>query len=178
MVYITSENTPESLSTKMESIGRNVSTYLKAGAFQIFPLESSSHDPHPDLSMEYLVQGVEQLPSQHEVILMDSITDVAVDSQDKTIINFFSRCKRLCSDGRTVILTLHPDIFEDRLLTRIRAVCDAHFSLTSEKQGNKLVKTLEVQKVHGAELITDNVFNFEVVPGIGMRAYLTTTIRV
>jgi len=128
--------------------------------------------------MEYLVQGVEQLPSQYEVIIVDSISDVAADSQDKTIMNFFSRCKRLCSDGRTIILALHPNIIDDRLLTRIRAVCDAHFSLTVEKQGNKLVKTLAVRKVHGAELITDNVFNFEVVLEIGMRAYLSTTIKV
>ena len=124
-----------------------------------------------------MVQGVEQLPSQYEVILVDSITDVVADSRDKTIMNCFSRFKRLCRDGRTIILALNPDIFEDRLLTRIRAVCDAHFSLTVEKQGNKLVKILEVRKVHGAEVITDNVFNFEVVPELGIRNSMPTTIK-
>ena len=170
VAYITSDSTATGLSNNMESIGLNVSHYLRAVTFQIFPLELKTADPHPELSVEYLAQGIERLPGRSEVIIVDSITDVATDSQEGAIISFFSRCKRLCSDGRTVILAVRSDVFEDNLLTRLRALCDAHFNLSVEKRENKLVKVLEVGKVHDGELNTDNVFGFEVVPEIGMRA--------
>ena len=55
VAYITSENTVASLSNKMKSIGLSMSEHLRAGAFQIFPVEPTAHDPHPELSMEYLI---------------------------------------------------------------------------------------------------------------------------
>ena len=162
----------------MKSIGLGVSENLRAGAFQIFPVDPTSHDPHPELSVEYLAQGIERLPVKYEVIIVDSITDVAADTDDKTILRFFSRCKRLCSNGRTVILTVHSNILDDKALIRLRALCDADLILTVENLGIRLVKVLEVRKLHGAELNTDNIFNFEVVPEMGIRVSTTTTIKV
>ena len=178
VAYVTSENTVASLSSKMKSIGLNVSEHLRTGALQIFPLDPTAPDPHPELSMEYLAQGIERLPSQHELIIVDSITEVAIDSQDRATLRFFSRFKRLCSNGRTVILTVHCDILDEKLLIRLRALCDAHFSLTVNQSQLKLVHVLEVRKLHGAELNTDLVFNFEVVPELGIRVNMATTIKV
>ena len=178
VAYITSENTVASLGSKMKSIGLNVSEDLRSGALQIFPLDPTAPDPHPELSMEYLAQGMEQLPRQHELIIVDSITEVAADVQDRAIMGFFSRCKRLCGNGRTVILTVHYDIVDEKSLTRLRALCDAHFNLTVGQSGLKLVHVLEVRKVHNAVSNTDGLLNFEVVPEMGIRASLATTFRV
>ena len=166
------------MSTKMKSIGLNPSEHLRAGTFQIYPLDPTAHDPHSELSMGYLAQGIEHLPIQYEVIIVDSITDVAADTDDRAILSFFSRCKRLCGNGRTVILTVHSNILDDKSLIRLRALCDADLNLTVANVGIKLVKALEVRKLHGAELNTDNVFNFEVMPEIGMRLATITTVKV
>ena len=178
VAYITSENTVTSLSNKMESIGLYVANYLKSGELQIYPLDPSGPDPHPELALEFLAQGIERLPSHHQVIILDSISGIAANSQESAMLSFFSRCRRICGSGRTVILTIHQNIFEDKLLNQLRALCDAHFSLSVQNVGNKLVKVLEVRKVHSAELVTDNVFKFDVVPGIGMRVNTTTKIAV
>ena len=178
VAYITSENTAASLSNKMKSIGCDASEQLRAGTFQIYPLDPTANDPHPELSMEYLAQGIERLPIQYEVIIVDSITDIAADTDDRALLSFFSRCKRLCSNGRTVILTVHSNILDEKSLIRLRALCDADLNLTVENVGSRLVKVMEVRKLHGAELNTDNVFNFEVVPGIGIRLLMISTIKV
>ena len=177
MAYITTENTAATLSHKMDSIGLHVSQDLQPGRFQIFSLELSSSDPHPEFSMENMAYGIERLPSQYEVIIVDSITDVAADCQDRAIKSFFSRCKRLCSNGRTIILTIHPDIFEDKLLTRLRALCDAQLSLSVERQGEKLLNVMEVRKVHNAKLDTGNVVSFEIRPEIGIRIVPIRNVR-
>jgi archaellum biogenesis ATPase FlaH len=77
-----------------------------------------------------------------------------------------------------VILTVHSNILDEKSLIRLRALCDADLNLTVENIGIRLVKVLEVRKLHGAELNTDNVFNFEVVPDMGIRGMLTKTIKV
>ena len=41
--------------------------------------------------------------------------------------------------------------------------------LRSEEMGQKLVRTLEVTKIRGADKTTGNIISFEVEPGWGMR---------
>jgi flagellar protein FlaH len=48
-------------------------------------------------------------------------------------------------------------------------VCDAHFKLVIENVGDKLVKTLEVAKIRGAQQNTGNILTFDVEPGVGMK---------
>ena len=73
------------------------------------------------------------------------------------------------ADGTTVVTIIHSHGLTRELLTRIRSLCDAHLQLRTEEAGNKLVKTLEVTKVRGAEQTTGNIVSFEVEPGWGIR---------
>ena len=59
--------------------------------------------------------------------------------------------------------------FDERIMVRLRALCDVHFRLSVEKFGQKLLKTLEVCKVHNAELDTGKIVNFDVKPGFGIQ---------
>ena len=55
------------------------------------------------------------------------------------------------------------------MLIRLRALCDVHLRLSVDHIGAKLVKSLEVCKVHNAVLDTVNLIRFEVVPKVGMQ---------
>jgi flagellar protein FlaH len=68
-----------------------------------------------------------------------------------------------------VIVVIHSHGLTRDLLIRIRSLCDAHLQMHTEEVGNKLVKTLEVTKVRGAEQHTGNIISFEVEPGWGIR---------
>ena len=81
----------------------------------------------------------------------------------------FSSSKRICSGGKTIVLVAHSDAFNEQMLIRLRSLCDAHLSLRVEKSGAKLLKTLEVHKIHNAELLTGNIVGFEVEPKAGIR---------
>ena len=60
---------------------------------------------------------------------------------------------------------------------RISSMCDAHFKLTIENVGDKLMKTLEVCKIRGANASTGNIISFDIEPGIGMRIIPFTKAR-
>ena len=55
------------------------------------------------------------------------------------------------------------------LLAGIRSMCDGQLQGRTEEVGQKLVKSLLVIKVRGAERSTGSIVSFEVEPGWGMR---------
>ncbi len=75
----------------------------------------------------------------------------------------------MCRDGRTIILVADSSTFEEKTLVRLGALCDVQLRMGVEKVGTKLVKSLEVCKVHNAEMGTGSIVPFDVQPGLGMR---------
>ncbi len=81
---------------------------------------------------------------------------------------------------RLVVLSLEIAIFVCilELLIRLRALFDTVLALSAQDVGTKVVKTLVVRKLHGAEFAASNVLTFDVEPGLGIQVVRTTTIKV
>jgi len=132
---------------------------------RVFPIETSRLGREaPSL----LIQAMKS-EKRRDMIFVDSLTSSIPQSSDKEVLGLFEESKRLCGDGTTVVTIIHSHGLTRELLTRIRSLCDAHLQLRTEEVGNKLVKTLEVTKVRGAEQTTGNIISFEVEPGWGIR---------
>ena len=176
--YFTSGTTSKDLIAQMSSIGMDVSAYLLEGDLRIYSVEETAPGDGPDESMALLAAGIQGLESQHEVIIVDSISSLASYSQDRAILEFFSTCKRLCEAGRTIIVVAHPYAFNENMLRRLRTLSDGYLSLSVEKIGAKLVKSLEVRNMHNAELHTANTITFQVVQGSGIRVVPSSRVQV
>ncbi len=100
---------------------------------------------------------------------MDSLTGLVTHSDERYVIDFFSACKQMCDYGRTIIAVVHSYAFDDKMLIRIRSLCDAHRVLRMEQVAEGLVKVMEVAKVRNADQSTGNIITFDVVPGMGMK---------
>ncbi len=160
-----SENSVKSLVKQMRSLNMDVLDYLLLDKLRIFPIETAR------LGREAPPMLLKAMKNERgrEMILVDSLTSSIPSSSDKEVLGFFEDSKRLCADGTTVMVIIHTHGLTRELLTRLRSLCDAHLQLRTEEVGNKLVKTLEVTKVRGAEQTTGNIVSFEVEPGWGIR---------
>ncbi|CAG0984667.1 Alkaline phosphatase synthesis transcriptional regulatory protein PhoP [Anaerolineae bacterium] len=161
----TSENSVKSLVKQMRSLNMDIMDYLLLDRLRIFPIETSRLGKEAPPT---LLKAMKQEKGR-EMIFIDSLTSSIPASSDREVMGFFEDSKRLCGDGTTVITIIHSHGLTRELLTRIRSLCDAHLQLRTEEVGNKLVKTLEVTKVRGAEQTTGNIISFEVEPGWGIR---------
>jgi archaeal flagellar protein FlaH len=161
----TSENSVKSLVKQMRSLNMDILDYLLLDKLRVFPIETSrlGKDAPPTL------MAAMKREKGREMIFIDSLTSSIPSSSDKEVLGFFEDSKRLCGDGTTVLGIIHTHGLTRELLTRIRSLCDAHLQLRTEVVGNKLVKTIEVTKVRGAEQTTGNIVSFEVEPGWGIR---------
>ena len=164
----TTENTIKSLLKQMESLSLDVSDFFIFGNLKIYPIHVEGVEWAADIPfLDYIIADVKS--KQQEVIVLDSLTVFVSDATEADILNFFAACKNLCDQGKTILITVHTFAFNEELLTRVRSICDAHLSLKKEEVGEKLVKTIEVAKIRGAQKTTGNVIAFEVEPQFGLR---------
>ena len=101
--------------------------------------------------------------------MLDSITDLAGSCPEQAVIGFFSTCRRLGNQGRTIFVAVHSYAFGSEMFSRLRTLCDGYLTLGSEQVRGKSVRTLEVNKINTTELNRDNMISFVVEPEVGMR---------
>jgi flagellar protein FlaH len=170
MAYYTTENTVKSLISQMSSLNLDVTDYFLCDRMRIYPLETSSvKETETKRAFRSLINHFESLPERFKLAVVDSLTGLVSHSDDRSIIDFFAGCKQLCDQGRTIIAVVHSYAFDDRMLIRVRSLCDAHLVLKMEQVGERLIKIMEVAKVRNADQSTGNVVSFDVEPGMGMK---------
>ena len=168
--YYTTENTVKSLMTQMSSLNLDVTDYFLCDRLRVYPLETSSlTETDTPRAFQNLIDHFDSLPVRFNLTVIDSLTNLVAHSDDRAIIDFFAGCKQLCDRGRTIIAVVHSHAFDDRMLIRVRSLCDAHLVLKVEQVGERLIKIMEVAKVRNADQSTGNVISFDVEPGLGMK---------
>ena len=170
VAYYTTENTVKSLMSQMSSLNLDVTDYFLCDRMRVYPLEVNAlQETDTQRAFQTLLDHFQCLPERISLTVVDSLTGLVAHSDDRAIIDFFASCKRLCDMGRTLIAVVHSYAFDDRMLIRIRSLCDAHLILKMEQVGERLIKILEVAKVRNADQSTGNVISFDVEPGLGMK---------
>ena len=168
--YYTTENTVKSLMTQMSSLNLDVTDYFLCDRLRVYPLEMpSNQESDTKQAFRILLDHFDSLPVRFKLTIVDSLTGLVSHSDDRSIIDFFASCKQLCDRGRTIITVVHSYAFDDRMLIRIRSLCDAHLVLMVNQVGERLIKIMEVAKVRNADQSTGNIISFDVEPGMGMK---------
>ena len=167
--YFTSEYTAKSFATQMNSIGLDVSKYAKEDKLSLFPVQSPTSGEDSGPLMAALALDLGYVAIDHKLIVVDSITDLAVSSQPQSLISFFSACKGVCDRGATIVVVSQSYAFDSNILARLHSLCNAHLNVRVGKLRDKLVRMLEIVKVDNMDLDRDNVISFEVEPKMGMK---------
>ncbi len=178
VAYYTTENNVRSLITQMNSLSLHVLDHFLADYLRIYPLTFHGSLQGGHKPFYVLTNHFSRLPREFKLIIVDSITLLVSHSDPVSIIDFFSRCKGLCDDGRTIILVAHSYAFEEEMLARTRSLCDARFRLKLEQVGDRMIKLMEVLKVRGADRPTGDVVSFDIEPRLGMRIIPLAKARV
>ena len=168
VVVFTTENTVKSLNSQMSSLGLHILDYLLLGWLKIYPMKSSLVKEDPQKTVDTVLDTMNKAAG-YDLFIIDSLTSFISQAGGEITMSYFERCKALCDKGKTVVNVTHSYAFEQDFLVRLRSMSDAHLRLTIEKIGDKLVKSLEVDKIRGAAQSTGNILVFDVEPEIGMK---------
>jgi flagellar protein FlaH len=165
LTLLTTENSVKSLIRQMRSLSLDVLDFFLLRRFRILPLQVAEMGPNAAQKLLAIMERQRHT----EIIFVDSLTSAVAHARAEEILRFFEGCKRLCGQDKTVAIVVHSHAISGELLVRLRALCDAHLQLHTEEMGDRLVRTMEVTKIRGADKVTGNIVSFEVEPGWGMR---------
>lgn len=175
----TTESTVKSFLKQMESMSLDISDYYAWGYIRVFPLHVVGFDWDESDMQGILGRLVKHMQSSKaEVIIIDSLTLFSEYASTDMVMTFFTNCKTLVDNGKTILITLHTYAFEEDSLVRIRSTCDAHLVMKKSLIGDKYVMVMEVGKVRGARKTTGNLVSFEVHPGYGMKIIPMSVAKV
>ena len=161
---LTTENTVKSLIRQMDSLNLGILDHLLLRKLSIFPVRAmKARDGLGALRDAILNQA------DRDLVIIDSLTSFIADTTVGRVVAFFEECKDFCNEGLTLMVVVHSHALDHSTLIRVGSLCDAHLRLAIETVGQKLMKTLEVAKVRGANLTTGNIVTFDVEPGWGMK---------
>jgi len=171
----TTENTTPSLFRQMTSLALGIDDFFIVGRINVYPVPNSFTEEQSRRIFKLLLDHIAH--SAADVVIVDSLTAFVTHASEAETLDFFSRAKDLCDQGRSLILTMHSYASTEQLLTRLRSMCDAHLRLRVEEVGTQLIKVLEVAKVRGAAKSTGNIISFDVEPNLGMRIIPVTKAK-
>ena len=147
VAYYTTENTVKSLMSQMASLDLDVTDYFLCDRMRVYPLDvNTAEEDDTKAAFQGLIDHFDSLPTRFVLEIVDSLTALVAHSDDRAIIDFFAGCKQLCDQGRTIIAVVHSYAFDDRMLIRVRSLCDAHLVLKMEQVGERLIKIMEVPR--------------------------------
>ena len=175
VVCYSSEETAQSLVSQLRSLGKDVDKCPPGYKLSVIPLENPDPVEGGDTLLSALAMAIEHLPGGSDLIVVDAITNQLSFSGEQAVIGFFASCKRICAKGKTIIVVAHSSMFDEKMMVRVRAICDGNLLLSVEQVREKYVQMLQVRKVHQAVQPTGNIINFEVLPEIGIQVQFFTT---
>ncbi len=167
VVLYSNENTKESLLSQMDSLGMDVADHFARGKLQVLDIPASRLDEQTSPNLEMLLRDIHRL-KDCDLVVVDSLTGFLGRPADDEVIPFLTHCKQFYSQGKTVVTTVHSNVFSDSALGRMISICDVYLRLRIETAGDRLVKRLEVNKVRGASKVTGRIITFDVEPGVGI----------
>ena len=159
------ENTVKQYLQKMKSITFNFTRAFVRNQILFVPVYIKDAKWSKENSERILAEIKEYMIKKsdaYDVIIIDSISPMILNSNEETILNFLSFCKETVGKGKTVIITSHSSDFSKAANTAIIGASDVYLKLGLMTVGDKEVKTLKAIKMLGAKDTPESGFAFEV----------------
>jgi len=177
---ITTEAKVREYLSMMESIRLNVYRYFMGGKLRIYPLHVRSGEWSDEtliLFMNLIKLFLEKRRNNYDFTVIDSLSALASKTSRSEFLTFITRIKNIVSEGKTVVLTFHPNFVSEDLLRELRASSDVYIILKNVNVFGMSVKSLEVVKIWGTGGKKKSVL-FEVVPHMGLRIVPIAGVKI
>ncbi|MEM1964864.1 MAG: ATPase domain-containing protein [Candidatus Caldarchaeum sp.] len=168
---LTTESSMRGIRDGMASLSLDPVYFLISGRLKVgeMHVKNLTWNSEQNSRMLKLITSFIKSRKKEEVFFLDSMTYLVTNAQTPEILNFFTTVRNIVdSDGKTIFLTIHTHALNTDLSVRLRSIADAHFMLNVKEMGERIVRTLQVMKLKGAER-SGLILAFEVDQAFGIR---------
>jgi len=169
---ITSETTVKEYLAMMKSIKLDAYPYYLSRQLNIYPLHVEGGKWSRFMSSLFFKvtrNFLELHKDRYDVVLIDSLSVLTVDTPPHEFLTFITRMKNLVSDGKTIILTFHPGFLPENSIMKLKASSDVYLVISNARVAGISVKMLNVVKLWGTSGDRKGSITLEVNPHLGLR---------
>jgi len=185
VAYYSSEFNSEKLIAHMAAMSLDTRHDLVTDLFRIYKMGSKNVLRDAEKSLQLIIDHIVELPSRFKLIIVDSPSVFMSHVSPVLKIDFLQTCKELCDRERSIALVLDTHTFENKTLLRAYAMSDYYLRLRSHDSmldtgqvDTRIIKTLEVTKMAGAERWGQDPIKFEIKPNVGIQLLPFVQIKV
>lgn len=181
-VYVvSSETTVKEYLSMMESVKLDVYDYYLSGQLNIYPLHVEGGRWSKFLSSFFLrvvANFLEMKKKHYDVVVIDSLSVLTVGTPPHEFLTFVTKMKNLVSDGKTVVVTFHPEFLSEESIMKLRASSDVYLVLKNASISGIDVKVLRIVKLWGVSGERKSSISLEINPQIGLRVMPLSGVKV
>ena len=178
---ISSEATVKEYLSMMKSVKLNVYDYYISNQLNMYPLHVEGGRWSKFLSSFFLrvvANFLEMKKENYDVAVIDSLSVLTVDTPSYEFLTFVTRMKNLVSDGKTFVITFHPEFLPEESIMKLRAASDVYLVLKNTSVSGIDVKLLRVVKLWGGSGERKSSITLEVNPEIGLRVMPLSGVKI
>jgi flagellar protein FlaH len=181
-VYVvSSETTVKEYLSMMESVKLDAYSHYFSGQLNIYPLHVEGGRWSKFLSSFFLrvaANFLELKKKHYDVVVVDSLSVLTVGTPPHEFLTFVTRMKNLVSDGKTVVVTFHPEFLSEESIMKLRASSDVYLVLKNTSISGIDVKLLRIVKLWGVSGERKSSITLEINPQIGLRVMPLSGVKV
>lgn len=181
-VYVvSSESTTKEYLSMMESVRLDPYNYYLYGYLKIYPLHVEGGRWSKSLSAFFLMvtaNFLEQKKQDYDVIIIDSLSVLTMDTPLYEFLTFITRIKNLVANGKTVVITFHPQFLSEESIMKLIANSDAYFTLENSCISGIDVKLLKTVKLWGVSGERKSSITLAVNSQIGLRVMPLSGVKL
>ena len=145
MLVVTSELTTRGWIEQMESIGYPITEYIASGKLLIYSRFGVIAEAKEgvDLFDVLNADGIEKA----DVVVVDSasaLMPTGLESSEQQAV--LQKLRRICSDSRSLLLTMDPSEIDEGLLHKMRSSCEVLLDLKAGFVGGEVKRTIVVTR--------------------------------
>jgi len=172
VLVVSTESTVKEYLSMMKSIKLDSYSYYLDGRLKIYPLHVEGGKWSRFLSSLFfrVTMGFLELKKNlYDAVVIDSISVLASDTPQHEFLTFITRMKNLVSDGKSIILTFHPNFLDENSIMKLRASSDIYLVISNAKFSGLPVKVLKIVKLWGTSGERKGSITLEINPHMGLR---------
>jgi len=145
VLVITTELTTRGWIEQMESIGYPVTEYIANGRLLIFSRFGVIAETKEGVDLFDVLES--EAIEKSDVVVVDSasaLMPTGLDTSQQLIA--LQKLRRVCSDSRSILLTIDPSEMDEKLLHKLRSSCEVLLDLNAGFVGGEIKRTIVVTR--------------------------------
>ena len=145
VLVITTELTTRGWIEQMESIGYPVTDFIASGMLMVFSRFGVIAEAKEGVDLFDVLES--DAVEKSDVVVVDSASALIPEGMDSTQhLATLQRLRKICSESRSLLLTVDPHEMDSKLLRKLRSSCEVLLDMNAGFVGGEIKRTIEVTR--------------------------------